>query len=140
MIRSFNYYLNKGVVRKVKINLAIVESLLKKSTYRLDILKESKITYKFSSIIFEEVYESIREAVQSLMQLKGYKPYSHEVIISFLKENKSFSPQIINTINRYRILRNKSVYEAKDVSIKTCKDALKFAIKFIRNIKHFIKK
>lgn len=140
MIRSFNYYLNKRGVRKAKVNLAIVNSLLKKSTYRLDILKGSKITYKFSSIIFEEVYESIREAIQALMQLKGYKPYSHEVMISFLKENKSFSPQIINTINRYRILRNKSVYEAKDVSIKTCEDALKFAIKFIRNVKYFIKK
>lgn len=135
MIQSFQYYINKKLVRKTGINPAIANSLIKKSDIRLKRIIREKIKEEESLIIFEDIYESIRESTQALMQLKGYKPYSHEALISFLKENNVFSPEIINNINRYRILRNKSVYEAKKISIETCKDALIFAKELLPKIK-----
>lgn len=135
MIMPFQYYLNKKMVRKTVANPAIANSLIKKSDIRLRRIVKEEITNEESSIIFEDIYELIREALQAIMQLKGYKPYSHEALIAFLKEEKIFSLEIINNINRYRILRNKSVYEAKKVSINTCKDALNFAKEVLPKIK-----
>ncbi len=135
MIQPFRYYVSKKLVRRTGANPAIAKSLIKKSSLRLQRIMKEKISDEESSIVFEDIYESIRESIQAIIQLKGYKPYSHEALVSFLKEEQLFSPQIINNINRYRILRNKSVYEAKKVSIETCKDALKFAKELLPEIK-----
>lgn len=135
MIRPFEYYISNNMVRKTGVNPAIAKSLINKSGIRLKRIMREKITDEDSSIIFEDIYELIREASQALMQLKGYKPYSHEALVSFLKEENLFSQDIINNIDRYRILRNKSVYEAKKVSVETCKDALSFAKNLLPEIK-----
>ena len=69
------------------------------------------------------------------MSLKGYKPYSHEAIISFLKEFYNFKEYDINVFNRYRILRNKSVYGSEKISVGKCKEALYFLCAFLPKIK-----
>ncbi len=135
MILDFQYYVDTGMVRKTGRNPALAKSLMSKSELRLQRLMREKITEAESSIIFEEVYELMREAAQSLMQLKGYKPYSHEALISFLKKEELLSPEKINRLNKYRILRNKSVYEAKKISVDTTKNALEFAKQILPGIK-----
>lgn len=69
------------------------------------------------------------------MSLKGYKPYSHEVLISFLREFYKFPDAEISTFDRYRILRNKTVYSAAKVSIEVCKEALKFLENFLPKLR-----
>jgi len=71
-------------------------------------IKIRRIKKDTATYIFEDIYECIREAAQSLMSLKGYKPYSHEAVISFLKEFFEFSESDIRTFDRYRVLRNKA--------------------------------
>ena len=61
------------------------------------------------------------------MQMNGYKPYSHEALLAFLIKEKLLPEQHIKSLDRYRILRNKSVYEAYKVSGETLKEALEFA-------------
>ena len=65
------------------------------------------------------------------MSIKGYKPYSHEALISFLREFYKFSEHEISVFDRYRMLRNKTVYCAANVSKEVCKDALKFLEAFL---------
>lgn len=139
MIRNFKYYLDNNLVRKTDINPSLVQSLFSKAEVRLQRVIKDKIIEKESSIIFEDIYESIREAIQALIQIKGFKPYSHEVLVSFLNEEKLFSQKIINDFNRFRILRNKSVYEAEKISIETCEEALRFARDFLPKIREKLK-
>ena len=135
MIYDFEYYVSKGVVRKTNANPALARSLVFKSEIRLKRVLREQITEAESSIIFEDIYEIMREAAQALMQVKGYKPYSHEALIAFLKKEKLMSNSKINRFNKYRILRNKSVYEAKKVSVDTSKEALEFAKELLPEIK-----
>ncbi len=69
------------------------------------------------------------------MSIKGYKPYSHESLISFLREFYQFPEHEISVFDRYRILRNKTVYAATYVSPEVCKEALKFLEKFLPKLK-----
>ncbi len=135
MIRDFEYYLGKNLVKRSAVNPSLARSLLAKAELRLKRLKESEITDEMSSIIFEETYEATREAAQSLMQFKGLKPYSHEAVIAFLAKEKLMNEPFIKSLDRYRILRNKSFYEAQKVSAETCKEALQFAKKYVPEIK-----
>ena len=131
----FQYYLDKNMVRKTAINPAIANSLIRKSSIRLQRIMRAEINDEESSIVFEDIYESIREAAQAFMQLKGYKPYSHEAVIAFLAEFYNFGEDEITTFNRYRILRNNCVYRAAKVSPHVCGEALEFLETFLPKIR-----
>jgi len=135
MIKSFNYYISENLVRKSIPNISMAKSLLQKSEIRLKRVKNEKINDENSSILFEDVYELIREASQSLMEIKGFKPYSHEALVSFLKEYKLISDEKANILDNYRILRNNSVYKAEKISPQKCIEALEFAKKILPEIK-----
>ena len=136
MIRNFEYYQEKNMVKRSMPNPSMARSLTEKAEVRLKLLNEREITEETSPIIFEETYEAIREAAQSLMQLKGFKPYSHEAVIAYLIKEELMPERFTKRFDRYRILRNKSVYEAQKVSEETCKEALEFAKEQVLNIKN----
>jgi uncharacterized protein (UPF0332 family) len=135
MIETFQHYLNEGSARKVKVDREEAKSLMKRASLRLDYVKKQEINEDTSPFIFEDIYETLREAAQSLMSLKGYKPFSHEALISFLKEFYNFPEHEISAFDRYRILRNKTIYCAANVSTQVCKDALKFVEAFLPKLR-----
>ena len=137
MIKEFQYYLNSNLAKKASPDKGEAESLIKKAVGRLDFsIKARELNENTAPYIFEDVYECLREAAQSLMSLKGYKPYSHEALISFLKKFFDFSESDIASFNRYRILRNKTVYRGEKISAEICKEALNFLLKFLPELKN----
>ena len=139
MIQSFEYYERKGLVKSTKINPDIAKSLMEKAETRLNKIARNNLLDKESSINFEEIYEALRESSQSIMQLRGFKPYSHEVVIAFLKKHNVLPIEDINILDKYRILRNKSVYEAEEISLDKCKEALVFAKRIVPKVKAMFK-
>lgn len=136
MIKPFEYYLKEKDVAVSSPNISMAKSLIQKAEIRLKRASSNKIEESEASIVFEDIYESLREASQSLMEIKGYKPYSHEALISFVKENKFLSEEKTNIFNNYRILRNNSVYRAETISVKKCIEALQFAQQTIPELKN----
>ena len=135
MIKPFQYYISGNSVRKSIPNPGMAKSLLQKSEIRLKRVKNEKITDENSSILFEDIYEILRESSQSLMELKGFKPYSHEALISFLKEYQFLSEEKIVIMDNYRVLRNNSVYKAEKISLQKCIEALEFSKTLLPEIK-----
>ena len=135
MIKPFEYYINEQLVRKSIPNISMAKSLLQKSEIKLKRVKNEKINDENSSIVFEDIYEMLRESSQSLMEIKGFKPYSHEALVSFLKEYKLVSDEKANIIDNYRVLRNNSVYKAEKVSLQKCSEALEFSKTLLPEIK-----
>lgn len=140
MIEKFQHYLDERLARKVKVDKEEAKSLIHKAVLRLDYIKKQEINGDTSSFIFEDIYETLREAAQSLMSLKGYKPYSHEALISFLKEFYQFPEHEIASFDRYRILRNKTIYCAANISPEVCRDALAFSEAFLPKLKNAYEK
>ena len=91
MIRPFNFYIESRKVVKQKPENNVAISLLKKAKERFGYIETQEIKDGNSFIIFENLYESLREATQSLLAIEGYKPYSHEAIIAFAFEEKIIS-------------------------------------------------
>ncbi|HLC51083.1 MAG TPA: hypothetical protein VJH90_01780 [archaeon] len=131
MIEKFDYYLKENLVKRESADIGEAMSLFKRARDRLKYIQEQKINEFNSPFIFENIYECMREAVQSLMSLRGYKPYSHEVLIAFLKEFYKIKSSDINNFNRFRMLRNKIVYRAQVVSVEACKEAFDFLVYFL---------
>lgn len=135
MIKEFSYYLETAAVKKKTPNKIMAESLLKKADIRFARIKKDVIDAAGASIILEDAYEAIREAAQSLMEIAGFKPYSHDALIAFLKSRQLLNLPELGELDRYRILRNESVYEAKEFSVETCKEAVIFAENILPKIR-----
>src|SRR3990167_7219141 len=112
MINSFDNYLKLGKAKRKTPDFEEAKSLLKKAEGRLSYIKTREINEKTAQFILEDSYEGVRESAQALMSIKGFKPYSHEATISFIKEfySSSFNEGEIRKFDRFRILRNDSVY------------------------------
>lgn len=137
MIMEFQYYLDNDLARKASPDRGEAEALMGKAEGRLKFfIKVKEVNERTASYIFEDIYECLREASQALMSLKGYKPYSHEALISFLKEFFKFPESDTAAFDRYRVLRNKTVYQGEKISVETCKEALDFLVKFLPKLKN----
>ncbi len=136
MLNPFDYYLRNGSVKRKTPDPEEAKSLLRKSINRLDYVNNQKINDKNANFIMEGAYETIREATQSLMSLEGFKPYSHEATISFLRKFyiSYFSEDDIYKFDYFRKLRNDSVYRAVDIIEDDAKEIVMFAERFIQII------
>lgn len=141
MIREFQYYIDNNLVKKGSPDLNEADALMNKADGRFHFsIKIREIHENTAPYIFEDIYECLREAAQALMAQKGYKPYSHEALISFVKESFTFSEHDIISFDRYRILRNKTVYKGEKISEEVCREALSFLNSFLPKIKDEFKK
>jgi len=141
MINSFENYIKLGKVKKKTPDTEEAKSLFKQSEERLDYIKLKQINEKTAKFILQDSYEAVREAAQSLMSLRGYKPYSHEATISFIKEyfKDKFNEEEIHKFDYFRKLRNDSVYKAIKIIEEDAKSSFSFAKEFIVKIKPLIK-
>lgn len=141
MINTFDNYLKLGKVKRQTINPDEAKALLIQSEERLDYVNSKEINQTSAKFVLQDSYESIRESAQSLMSMKGFKPYSHEATISFLKKfhEKDFTEEEIFKFDRFRQLRNDSVYKAIIITEEEAKDCLSFAKQFVKKIKNIKK-
>jgi uncharacterized protein (UPF0332 family) len=142
MINSFENYLKFGKAKRKTPDPQESESLIKKSINRLEYTKEKTITEKNADFVLEDAYESMREAAQALMSIKGFKPYSHEATISFISDHhkNDFGEADIRMLDHFRQLRNDSVYKAIIITVDDAKSCISFAESFIRKIKLILAK
>lgn len=136
MVYPFNYYLKKKLIKRSKGSASEAQALLKRAKARMEYVENQEIKEDNAVFIFEDIYEALREAIQSLLAVKGYKPYSHEALVAFMKEfyQKEFTTQEIETFNRYRIIRNNIVYRASSIDAKEAEKALQYVKKMISKI------
>jgi len=139
MIMPFEYYLNEEKVEKQSPNSQKAIALMRKSIRRIEHVKIQTLNSEDAEFLFEDIYESIREAGQALMAIKGYKPLSHEAVIAFVRDIYKIDAEKINRFDRYRKIRNKLVYEADKISIDDVKGALQFAIIFVPELNRLLK-
>lgn len=140
MINSFNSYLKIGRVKRMTPDPEESKALLRKAVKRLEYTKSKDISDDNAQFIFEDAYESAREAAQALMSVKGFKPYSHEATISFVKEThpSHFGGEDVNDFNQFRQMRNDSAYKAIIITKEDAKRCLRFAERFIGKAKRIL--
>jgi len=127
MIVGFEYYLKKGAVKKSRKDVEKAKSLLKKARKRM----ETADNIQVKDFKLEFVYEAIIELIEALMSLEGYKSYSHEADIAFLRR-LNFPENVILKLDEVRRNRHRSKYYGVELKadkteelIKFCKDIFK---------------
>lgn len=123
-MNDFEFYLNEGEVKKRTPDPNLAKALLRDAESRFENIVKLD-TKTFHKIIFENAYDSFRELLDALLAIDGYKSYSHEASIAYLKKY-GFDDSIILELDEFRFKRNSSKYYGKDVSPSDAEGIIKF--------------
>ena len=131
---NFEHYVTEGEVKKSSKDIELARSLLESMKARAKFVLSLEIKEESSKIIFENLYESIRESIDALMALSGYKSYSHAASIAFLGKFREFSELEVLELDKYRRKRNGSKYYGKGIEAGETREISTFYSKIIPKI------
>ncbi len=116
-MKEFESFLKNGEVKKVSKDFSLAASLNKDLRERAGYILSLKLNEQSAKTIFEGLYEALREGSEAILSLEGYKSYSHEASIQFLKKFPEFAEWEINELDNFRKIRNGSKYYGKSVDV-----------------------
>ena len=137
-MKDFSFYIKNREVRKVSIDPSLAKSLKSDCIERAKKLF-SLDTNNYEKIIFEGIYDCLREIADSILILDGYKSYSHEASISYLSKY-GFSYEFIAEFDSFRFRRNGSKYYGKKITKQYTKKILNFYKKYIQKLIKIVNK
>ena len=129
-MKEIDRFIEEKKVKRISPDKELANSLLKNVAERERSILKLKIK-DFHLLVFENMYGCLREILDAILALEGYKSYSHEAPIIYLK-NFDFPENKIFELNRFRKKRNNSKYYGKSPSLK---DAQEIKIFYLENKK-----
>lgn len=140
-MKSFEEFVREGKAFKRRPNRALARDLIDSGLDRMRVAKNKfKLTSAEARYILENSYEALKELAEAELALHGYKSYSHEAAILFLRRFKEFSSSEIHNFNVLRQQRNGIKYYGKQASVEDAKFSLEFAEKLIAKLKLLLEK
>lgn len=130
---TFKRFIEEGKVRKAKLDLQLVKSLIKTSEKHTKVAKMLEINNITKETVFVMYYEVLRELIEAMAMKDGYKVYSHEAFTFYLREK--YNEVAANKFDRYRKLRNGVNYYGKEIPVDDVKMSVKEIKKLINEIK-----
>ena len=123
---EFKYYLDKGEVKKVRRDVALAKSLINNLSDREKMVL--KYSLKDALIIYENLYDCLREICDALLALDEYKSYSHQASITYLRKY-GFDEVFVKKLDDFRFKRNSSKYYGKKLTEEDAKEIREFYLK-----------
>jgi hypothetical protein len=134
---GFDEFVKLGKVKKVKRDMARAKSIIGEAEHRLKFYKKIQITSESANYIVENMYDVIREFIDAKLISEGYKTYSHEATVSYLKI-LGFSDYEVKFADELRLIRHKTKYYGLITDIEYAKKVLNFLEGIYKRLKDFV--
>jgi hypothetical protein len=123
------------LVKEIKTDNNLIISLINSSFNKIKTQETIKLNKETAASKISLAYDSLRELLETVAILKGYKIYNHECYYCFLKERLNES-LIADEFNKFRRIMNDINYYGKEMDINETKRIIKGIIELIQKIKH----
>lgn len=131
-MKEFDYYIESEQVKVKSSSPGEARSLRVQARERFKHrVKDENVTKENSTFLFEDAYEALRQYIQSFMAEDGFKPYSHEALIAYSKENNYLSESEANKLDKFRKIRNDIRYRGETAQKDRTVEIIKLARKTI---------
>ena len=137
-MRPFEYFLDSQEVKRVAKDTALAGSLVKDMVSRIRDALSLDLS-NFPKIIFENIYDALRDFADAILAADGFKSYSHQASFAYLLKY-GFDKAILDTLDRFRYKRNSSKYYGQSISIEEAKEILEFYKRNKEKINALLKK
>lgn len=128
----FKDFINKELVRRTSKDIPLIKSIINNVKRDIIFLNDLGINENSSRKIMGNYYDSLREVLEAISIMDGYKIYSHEAFTHFLKEKGEELLSI--KFDRFRKIRNSINYYGKDISIEETKENIEEIKEMIKNL------
>lgn len=85
---NYEVWIRRGALRIRQKDLEKIKSMINSAEVNAKVTEEIKINENTATLIFREIYESIRQLGDAKSWILGYEPLNHEVSMEILKEFK----------------------------------------------------
>lgn len=130
---DFEKFIEEKKVIRCQKDVQKVKSLLKMSKNNLEFFKSIDLSKVSATVLLVNYYDSLRQILEAITLLEGYKVLSHEAYTYYLKKINENS--IAEKFDRFRKLRNGANYYGKEVDIDVSENAIKEISKIILVLK-----
>jgi len=115
-----------GVLRIREVDKERVKSMLNSSEINARVASEIKLNDDSATLIFREIYESVRQLGESKWWLLGYEPSNHEVCLDILKEEDIKEKMKLNYLDRFKKIRHDANYRGFRVLVSQTQEIIDF--------------
>ncbi len=131
--------LKKEFVKRTKVDKELISSLIEMSDIKDFVIKTAKINDKTISVYVSIAYDSLREVLEALCILNGYKVISHVCIGELLKS--LINDFNYNEFDRLRYIRNSINYYGQKMDFNQGKEIITKILSMKNEIKEkYLKK
>ncbi len=118
--------IREGRIRQRSMDKEKIKSIIISSKSNAEVVLSLGPTEKNSTVIFREIYESIRQLGDANWWIKGYEPLDHDVSLEILKGLKIKNSIELNFLDRFRKIRNDANYRGFKVAESQAKEIISF--------------
>jgi len=115
-----------GILRTRQPDLERISSMLESSEINANVAKSVLLNDESATLIFREIYESIRQLGDAKWWIIGYEPTNHEISLEILKEIEIKNKIKLNFLERFKKIRNDANYRGFRVSVSQAKEIIDF--------------
>ena len=143
-MNSFEYYLKKGIVKKVSVNKSRAKDLVEESERKYGqierVLDKIGVDDKNANDIIGDSYDVLIGLIRAKIFLEGFSASglgAHEAEVSFLSK-LDFSEQEIDFIQRLRFFRNGVMYYGRRFDKEYAEKVILFTEKTFKKLKNIL--
>lgn len=123
---NYESWIIKGGLRNRQRDLEKIKSMINSAEVNSIVTKEIKLNENTATLIFREIYESIRQLGDTKLWLLGYEPLNHEVSMEILREFDIKNKVKLNSLDRLKKIRHDINYGGFRASISQAKEIVDF--------------
>ncbi len=137
---NIELWIKMGALRIRQKDLGKIKSMTNSAEVNVKVVQTIKINENTATLIFREIYESIRQLGDAKLWILGYEPLNHEVSMEILKESNIKDKVKLNSLDRLKKIRNDINYRGFRASIQQAEEILEFWDKCCIEILDLLKK
>ncbi len=119
-------WLKTGALRNRQRDIEKIKSMINSAEINARVTKTIKLDDDTATLIFREIYDSIRQLGDAKLGLLGFEPCNHEVSMEVLKEFDIRDKVKLNSLDRLKKTRHDINYRGFRTTIFQTKEILDF--------------
>ena len=123
---NYEVWIRRGALRIRQKDLEKIKSIINSAEVNAKATEEIKINENTATLIFREIYESIRQLGDAKLWILGYEPLNHEVSMEILKEFDIKDKVKLNSLDRIKKIRHDINYRGFRASLEQAREILEF--------------
>ncbi|MBR9704007.1 hypothetical protein GOV12_01240 [Candidatus Pacearchaeota archaeon] len=114
------------ILRRKQVDISKTRSLVKSAGNNVNVVKKIPLDDNSATLIFREIYESIRQLGEANWIIRGFEPLNHEISLDGFKDMSLKESIKLNYLPRFKKIRNDVNYNGFIVSIGQASEIVDF--------------